>query len=326
MTLTPTTVAAIRTAIAAGTCTGCGYVTAVTDTSRATRTARCGGCNAPVRLDYVRGTYNGNEPCNDQCQYATGPVCSYIAGADMIPVWVRDRDRDRHTAKLAAAAAKRVAATVAADTRRAAMIAETPALGVLIGDRYADSDSDFVIDMRALVAAGDELSPRRLAAVVRMVAADEARDTRRTAQDAADAAARAAGVHHPVGKRVTFTGVVVSAKRHTATFGYSDKTVIKIVVKNAAGWAAYGTAPTSLYPTSYTTDTFQAWLDALPGQRIEVTAELCAGREGDPLFGVFKRPTARLVGDAPVPVGTPGLAIEPAVVAPFVSSWGALAG
>lgn len=291
--------------VAGGTCAACGYVVAVETATTADRSHRC-GCGHLVKLTYVIGTYNGATPCDDRCQYATRNVCSCSCGgenhrrgyihAETVPGEVRDRDWLRHAAGSDRANARERAARESAQQRRDAMVADTAELGELLGERYAASTSDFVLDMRRRIAAGEPLSDRQTAAVVRIVRADADRDAARVQRQRADAAALAAGVRVPTGQ-MTFTGLIVSAKVHTDyAHSYHGTTTVKVVVRHADGWAAWGTLPRSAYPPSYSGATFAAWVASLPGQSITLTATI-TGKPGDPLFGFFKRP--KIIGDAP---------------------------
>ena len=89
------------------------------------------------------------------------------------------------------------------------------------------------------------------------------------AQLDADAKAVAAGVACPVGK-VTVTGKVVTTKEQSSQFG----TTVKCLVVSPDGWKVWGTLP--------------AGYEKGDMVRFNATVE---GKDGDPLFGFYKRPT-----------------------------------
>ncbi len=301
----------VRQTIAAGTCTGCGYVTALRDESRRTRRTTCGGCGHRVALDYVTGEHNGARPCDDRCQYATREFCScscgganhragYIAPPAKIPVWVRHRDAKRHAAKRTRATEKadraRVdRATLAADGR-AALLAAHPFLSELLTDRYAGTGDRFHESMRAALDAGS-MSPGMVAAVERMITRDRERDARRAAADAARAVAVAAGVSVREGRQAV-RGVIVGVKEVADRYSYTERYITKITVACADGTRLFGTLPADIEPewSPEIADAFVGWSDRIKGQRVTFVATV-EPSDKDPLFGFFKRPA--VPADAP---------------------------
>jgi hypothetical protein len=309
--------AAARTA--GGACQGCGYVNA-TQAPGIDRMV-CGGCGDRVKLTHVCGSYSDAMPCDSRCQYATGPVCSCQCGGDnhqagyidpgMVPVWVRDRDRARHAGKADRAQERADAARVAADARRADMIADRPELGELCGDRYRESLSGFIIDMRTRINAGETLTPAQRDAVCRIVATDRKRDAAAAERATREAAATAKGVICPTG-RETFTGRIVNAQQKTDyRFNFHGKTTVQITVATAAGWTVTGTAPAAMAPDSYNGDEYQAWIRGLTGQDVTLTATVKPGTRS-PLSGFFSRPTLTAPGTPTGPVTAPQRAPRPA--------------
>lgn len=252
-----------------GMCPGCGYVLA--EEGHIGERARCPSCGAAVRLVQVEAEYSGARPCDDRCQFATGPRCVCACGGvnhcagyidvPTVPGWVRDRDRNRAEER------KRKARRTAED-RRAVLLAEHPELGDLLGDRYADAVG-FLGDMRSALEAG-RMTERQVSAAVRAVR----RDRQRAERDAREAELVAAGVAVPEGRH-TFTGVIRTVKRVPAFHG--PGTVVKGMIAHADGWRVWGTLPRALRG------------EELAGREVVVTATLQPSGN-DPLFGFFARP------------------------------------
>lgn len=280
------------TTFAAGTCTSCGYVNGTTDGTRMT----CQGCQTPVQLTYVQGSYNGQIPCDDRCQYAVGPICSCTCGGDnhragyiasgQVPVWVRERDAARHAAKIERAKAKADAKVRAAADGCAALVADFPELADLLGERY-DGVWGFMGDMRAALRSGT-MTPRQVQAAVQAVTRDREYDQVRAQRDAERDAARAAGVRVPEG-RMTVAGEIVWARREENQFGPGSS--VKIIVKTAGGWRVKGTCPGMLEPERYSADEYADWLGSLPGRHVELTATAKGPSSGDPTLGYYSRPS-----------------------------------
>lgn len=303
--------------VAAGLCTGCGFVNAtLAQVNRIT----CGGCGEQVRLTYVRGSYNGAVPCNADCQYAYGPVCSCSCGGDnhrrgyiaerLVPVWVRERDRKRHEEKVARAAEKerklRLSREEQAQARRAGLLQRVPGLAALADERYADpTGNSFLYDMHYAFQRGD-MTDRQAEAAERAVARDQQRRAERQAREAQDVQLRAAGVSVPYGTH-TFTGRIVSVRQEPNPFNPRGATVWRGLIDSGQGWRVWGTLPKGLEPPKPAEDATQAeaeavwdqwvgWRDRLPGRVITVRAQLKPSTN-DPLFGYFSRP--RLVDAHP---------------------------
>ncbi len=313
-----------------GGCSGCGIGIGLSTSDAGGRDVDvvCPGCALIVRLTMVAGTLT-TDVCDGRCMGAIGPACSCTCGGanhgagwitrilptyvpvpgqplrvemPAAPAEVARRAAVRHARTVADRQARAAAKTAAVAERRAAQIAEHPYLATLMTARFAD-EGDFVADMRARVDAGDELSPRQLAACERVVSATLARDVRDAERAAADDAARAAGVHVPTG-RVTFTGVIVSVKVHTDGYGYHSRTTEKAIVKTGDGWRVWGTLPAAMRPSEYSRDSLQQWRDGLRGQTVTLTAQVEPSKD-DPLFGFFKRARVVDAPAAPAPAATP---------------------
>jgi hypothetical protein len=353
------TVARTWEGYAIGGCGGCGEGIRLTLDDTAGRDVidvECPSCALTVRLTKLVGTMS-QDVCDSACMSAIRSECTCACGgpnhgqgwqtrvvhsfvplpgqpikvhrADASPD-VRKRATARH-ARTGADRERRAAARVElaaqrerdAAARRDAMLTDVPQLGVLVSDRFDGSDSDFVIDMRRKVNAGEELSPRQLAACVNMVDATCARDAREVERDTADTAARAAGVRCPDGKH-TFTGVIVSCKPHTDTqWSYHGRTTEKITVRTVDGWRVWGTVPASMQLGSYTIDTLEAWRKGLVGQTVTLTATVEASPQ-DQLFGFFKRARVATTDTPTKPASPRKSATDPAPVPTPASGWALL--
>lgn len=290
------------TKIAAGTCTACGFVNATTEHVTA---MTCGGCRKPVKISYVVGQHNDRVPCDGACQYAVGRVCSCACGGvnhragyihvDLVPVWVRDRDAKRHAAKAERAEAKAARQRECAAETRAALVVEYPELAELDGERYAGETWGFIADMRAALHNGT-MTPRQVDAAVWAVRRDRAQDAKRAAIEAEREAARAAGVRAPEG-RVEFVGEIVQARQEEEHFGFHGRTVVRLVIKTDQGWRTMGTCPAALEPGQYNGEEYQAWLKALVGKRVRMTASVKGPSRNDPTFGFYTRPAKAAYAD-----------------------------
>lgn len=108
----------------------------------------------------------------------------------------------------------------------------------------------------------------------------------RHVQQAQWAQERAASKPAPTGDRVTFTGTVIKVAMHDSQYGRT----LKMTVKHADGWAAWGTVP--------------AGLEVEKGDTIKLTANLTASRDNT-TFAFFKRPTQAIkLIDAPCVIAT----------------------
>ncbi len=289
------------TVVQAGTCLACGFVNASSDPN-VTRMS-CGGCAANVTLSWVTGRHNGRIPCDDRCQYATGPICSCSCGGrnhragyihvERVPVWVRERDAKRHAAKIDRAKGKAAAARKAAADGQAALLADHPALAGLADERY-DDDFGFMGDMRRALESGS-MTDRQIAAAVNAVLRDQARDAREKARADEAEALIAAGVAVPEGRQV-ITGEVIAVREQENHFSYHGGVVRKLIIKTDAGWKVMGTLPKSLEPESWhgggkdDEGSYQHWFHGLVGRRVTLTGTVEKGRQ-DPLFGFYSRPS-----------------------------------
>lgn len=93
----------------------------------------------------------------------------------------------------------------------------------------------------------------------------------------------------PTGK-VTFTGVVVSAKTMEGMYGVSYKMTVKVTTP-AGVWLAWGTIPAAMLESVPVTEGGR--LQALKGATVEVRATLKQGN--DKHFAITNRPTGRVV-------------------------------
>ena len=95
-------------------------------------------------------------------------------------------------------------------------------------------------------------------------------------------------------KRVTFSGVVVSAKTMDSAYGESYKMTVKVTTPEGV-WLAWGTVPANILDSApYGT---QGRLQNLRGATVEVTATLKPGRDAH--FALMGRPSGRLVSLSP---------------------------
>lgn len=139
-----------------GTCPQDGYMVAFADGRKATT---CPLCATDIALTAVTGTYSDKVPCNQACQYATGPTCTCTCGgvnhqagyieAAAVPATIRTRDAARHATKVVRIQTKATAAQAAATAQ---LIADFPALAALLTDRYADADGPMGDAVAALKA------------------------------------------------------------------------------------------------------------------------------------------------------------------------------
>jgi hypothetical protein len=314
-------------------------------------TVTCPGCGHPVRLAMVNGRMS-DEECNTLCMYAVGPDCECGCGGAnhgngysvrLVPTWIPTdatpyptvtatvdvpaeivaRNAARRERVAARAAEKAAALLATADAYRAELFAAHPELKTLMGERFADSDSEFVQDMRANIRNGADMTPRMIAACVRVVESTLTRDARDAARAARQAAAVASGVTVPTG-RVTFTGTIESTRVETNDrFSRYGTTDVKARITAADGWSVWGNIPRTAYPAQYSADSFAEWRTGLVGQSFTVTAALEPSKK-DPTFGFFSR--ARLTPYTPTVPATPAPAqpaTEPATptVAAYVSGW-----
>lgn len=276
-------------AFTAGFCPRCGY--GIGREGYATK-ATCPKCSTVVTLGMVRGRFNDAVPCNADCQYARGNLCScacggrnhrrgYIAMPELVPGWVRERDSKAHAAKTERAERKaadiKAAAEALRETNRTEHLKAYPILAALLTDEYAGMWG-FAGDMRMALEQG-RMTERQAAAAARMIERDREIAAREQAREAAKAAAIAAGVTVPTGRQ-RFTGIVVTAKLQDP-YCYGAASTLKILVVTEAGWKVWVTAPSSM------TD-----VDTLIEAKAEIamTATL-EPSDDDQLFGFGKRPT-----------------------------------
>lgn len=309
-------------------------------------TVMCPGCNSPVRLAMVSGRMS-DEDCNTLCLFAVGPDCVCGCGGDnhgsgfsvvLVPTWIRtdaapyptvtapnvpahitarNAARITRTATRAAEKAATLAATAAA--YRTELFTAHPELEKLTGERFADSDSEFVRDMRDKIRDGADMSPRMISACVRVVESTLARDARRVAADAARTAATASGVRVEPGRQV-ITGEIEWLDMNAPNPFVYNGTRAEVTVRDASGRRYKGTFPRGLEPawSGEIAEAYIGWPDRARGQRVTIIGTVKPS-DRDPLLGFFSSPT--------VPKGTPTLShighadqapdsSTPAVVAP----------
>lgn len=283
----------------AGTCLACGFVNASKE--GATR-RKCEGCGASVTLTFVSGEVNGAIPCDGACQYAVGKWCSCSCGganhrrgyiAPTVPIWVRERDTQRHAAKVARKTVKAEKAKQETDNRREELLADYPILQALMSDEYLHAFG-FMSDMRGALMRGS-MSPRQLTATIGALQRDQRQAAREAQWEAEKAALKASGVTVPTG-RVEVTGTIISAKSELDPYSYHGGLVIKIIVKTDDGWRVYGTAPKSLEtdfkPGNYQGEWEDRYTDWLKGKRVTMIATLKGpSKPDDATFGYYSRPS-----------------------------------
>lgn len=279
---------------AGGVCEECGFVNVV---DGAQRTMRCGGCGQRVRLTYVQATYNGQQPCDDRCQYAVSALCSCSCGGrnhragyievDLVPVWVRDRDRKRHQEKRqraeAKAQAQRQARQEKAAARRAELLGRLPVLARLDDPAYAQHRSLFLAAMHDAWLRGI-MTDRQAEAAARALGDEQRRQDEQRQREERARAAKARG-EKLRGGRTTVTCRIVKVRDVESPFGYRRREW-KMTVETTQGWRLYGTLPAALMPERGSCD----WDAQLRG-RVVTLAVTIKPKDGEDAFGYFSRPT-----------------------------------
>jgi hypothetical protein len=124
-------------------------------------------------------------------------------------------------------------------------------------------------------------SDKQLALIERIVAEQDAKLIAFEAKQAE--LAGAPDVEPLSAGRQVIEGVVVARKEESAYFGYTERTVFKMLVKLDGGQRVWGTEPSSISPDK--------------GTRVRFTATVTP-KEGEPDFGFYSRPTkAEIVED-----------------------------
>lgn len=278
---------------AGGACGECGFVNVV-DGER--RTMRCGGCGQKVWLTYVQATYNGQQPCDDRCQYAVSPWCSCSCGGqnhragyirvDLVPVWVRERDRRRHEAKRQRAAqkaqAQRQARQEKAAARRAELLGRLPVLAKLDDPAYAHHRSLFLARMHDEWLRGT-MTDRQAQAAARALDDEQRRQDQQRQREGRARAAKARG-EKLRGGRTTVTCRIVKVRDVESPFGYRRREW-KMLVETTQGWRLYGALPAALNPERGSYD----WDAQLRG-RVVTLAVTIKPKDGEDAFGFFNRP------------------------------------
>lgn len=189
--------------------------------------------------------------------------------------------------------------------RAESFAARTPGLAAAL-----ELDHHVSRDLKAKLTQYGSLSPAQVSLALRLV--DQ--DTQRRAREAERATE--VMVAAPLGKRVTFAGVVVGAKVMESQYGSTVKITVKVET-DAGSWLAWGTLPQSVADTLWDAPEADVWRAAgkdrdartperVRGRRVEITATLKPGRE--PHFAVMDRPKGRLL-DAAAAVGPEAPAI-----------------
>lgn len=312
-------------ALALGRCPECGTVVAREGAPEQGTAATCTKCNTTLAVHGVTAKYSEAHPCDDRCQYAAGPVCSCNCGGvnhgrgyivpTLVPNWVRDRDLAAFQAAEQRRADKAAAARRAVTDARDALMAAHPLLADLA---TPDPYNDFLLDLSEQLERTGYLSDRQVAAAERAIQRDRDRETRRQADLAAQAAARAAGVEAPTGRTVV-TGTVVHVKDELDYHGYTETLVWKMLVRVDAdpAWTVWGTVPRDIRGSAM--EHHGAFMDAQPadydgaplrdllmGATVTFTATLAASKNNpEPLKRYATRPTKGTVTLAPGRIPTP---------------------
>lgn len=120
------------------------------------------------------------------------------------------------------------------------------------------------------------VSERQVAFVEKLLTRLSERVEAFEAQEARKAEAVESGVQVPTG-RMEVVGTVLSVRVEEEWFGYSRRTVEKMLVQHESGWKVWGTVPASLSGVE-------------KGSRVKFTATVKPSGD-DPLFGFQSRPT-----------------------------------
>lgn len=234
-----------------GSCPTCNHGIA----SETGSTAACTNCGERVRLQRMVGVYSDAHPCNDDCQYARMPQCvcgcgganhgvGYIAPVAERPVWVTERDAKRGQAKKDRAAAKEAKARRSLAEKVAAIVEEHPALAPLAAEDY-DTGNYFLADIAHSLRTNGVLSDRQITKAEEAIERDAARAARQQEREAAEAAARAAGVQVPTGKAVQVEGRLTGVESEDTGFGYNSS-AWRGVLRHDDGWSVKITVPSTL--------------------------------------------------------------------------------
>lgn len=160
----------------------------------------------------------------------------------------------------------------------AILVNANPALAPLLDRNHPALANEFVADIARKLNNYGELSERQVAAVITAIARELERQARQAQWDAEREAKKAelaaAGVAAPLG-RVVVTGTVVTVKDYDSDYG----TTWKMLVEHAEGWKVWSSVPAAILG------------EVDKGTVVTFTATLEAGRDGDPLFVVGKRPS-----------------------------------
>lgn len=318
------TITKIPTSRFVGVCHPCNYPLAVEklDDTGIARTVRedCPECAKPVELTRLWAV-TSMDTCDGSCMGATGAVCVCGCGGAnhggafvrTIHTWYEVQEavkKYRATSAKRSEAAKKAAATRAATkaatkaANKQAMIdgwfaslegAEAAAIEWLTA---ADGESltSFLYDMRDYVVRfkngnGKYVAPlteRQLAAVVKCHTRElewAARNAQRETERAAEAEA---AKPVPLGNGLTVEGEIVHTKSQD---GYAYNSVEYKMLVKGDGWKVWATIPNALFDGGMNIDT-------LKGHRVRFVANVELGRDGDPSFGVAKRPRRAELIDA----------------------------
>lgn len=173
------------------------------------------------------------------------------------------------------AAAARECQKVANRERRAAFLAANAGL-----EPALECDHPIVQDIARKFQSYCELSPKQVALVLKLAGEASA------PKPAEDVLVRA-----PVStSRVTFRGVVVSAKIVEGQYGDSYKMTVKVAAPGGV-WLAWGTCPAAMVDSAPVGE--RGRLHSLRGAEVEITAALDAGREVH--FAMMKRPVGKVL-------------------------------
>lgn len=152
--------------------------------------------------------------------------------------------------------------------RIAQLCIDNPGLAVAL---QSDS-SEFLADLRDRLLTKGELSPKQIAAAIRVAAENAQRAADRAAREQRAAALAASGLQAPEG-RVEVLGTVVARKLQESRYGVTAK----MIVEAPDGWRVWATVPRALD-------------NAQVGAQVRFTATL-ERSDRDPLFAFALRPT-----------------------------------
>lgn len=170
--------------------------------------------------------------------------------------------KDAFKAKFIRTAAANEAARIAREEKIAKTLNDNPGLEQI----FQGSKNPFIMDVSAKLTQYGELSARQIEAVFQAAKRDAERLARMEAE-------KAAAGPVPIGKRITFAGVIVSTRVEDGPYGR----VVKCLIKLDNGSKIWGTCPSGV----------PAEADKKFRVTIRATVE---AKQGEPTFGFMNRP------------------------------------